>query len=157
MPLPTPFRDLSGEWKGVKRLFLEGALGPESTSGMRMTIAAAAKGCFDELAYTWSHAGKSCEGVMLIGYDESDGTVTGAWIDSFHSSTRVMPLRGAIPDPRTLEMAGAYPAPPGPDWGWRVQISVPKIQMPDLLLIRMQNVPPGGDDELAVVMELERV
>lgn len=156
MPLPQPFSELSGEWKGVKRLYFEGAAGPEIACGMRMTIAAAARGCFDELAYTWTYEGKPCEGVMLLGFDGSDGAATGAWIDSFHSSTRVMALSGIRPDERTLALSGTYPAPPGPDWGWRITVAVPKIERPDLLSIKMHNVWPEGKEDLAVVMELER-
>lgn len=156
MPLPKPFSDLSGEWKGLKRLYFEGASGPEIDCGMRMTIAAAAQGCFDEFAYTWTYEGQPREGVLLLGFDEADGAATGAWIDSFHSRTRVMPLTGTRRDERSIMLAGTYPAPPGAEWGWRILISVPKIERPDLLSIKMHNVSPEGREELAVVMELER-
>ncbi|MBL8521210.1 MAG: DUF1579 family protein [Betaproteobacteria bacterium] len=157
MSLPKPFSVLSGEWKGVKRLYLEGARGPEILCGMRLTLAAAARGCFDEFAYTWSFEGRPCEGVLLLGYDEPADLATAAWIDSWHQSARVMHLSGSRTNERTFSVRGAYAAPPGPDWGWRIDIGVPRIEAPDLLSIKMFNVSPEGGEELAVVMELERV
>ena len=156
MALPNPFSELSGEWKGIKRLYLNGTRGPETICGMRMSIAAAARGCFDEFAYTWSYEGKACEGVMLLGFDAAADLATAAWIDSWHQSARVMHLSGTRANERTISVRGDYAAPPGPDWAWRIDIGVPKIEAPDLLSIKMFNIDPEGKEALAVVMELER-
>ena len=45
-----------------------------------------------------------------------------------------------------LFLPGSYPAPPGPDWGWNTVI----VPTENELKIAMYNVPPGGQDELAV-------
>ncbi len=156
MALPKPFSEISGEWRGIKRLYLEGAEGPEMACGMRLTVAAAARGCFDEFAYTWSFEGKPCEGVLLLGYDDKAGLATAAWIDSWHQSARVMHLSGSLKNERQIAVLGSYAAPPGPDWGWRLEIGVPRIENPDLLSIKMYNIWPDGKEDLAVVMELER-
>ncbi|MBL8514647.1 MAG: DUF1579 family protein [Betaproteobacteria bacterium] len=156
MALPKPFSELSGEWKGIKRLFPQGAGGPEIDCGMRLTIAAAARGCFDEFAYTWSFEGTPCEGVLLLGFDDLAKFATAAWIDSWHQSARVMHLSGTRANDRTMSVLGSHAAPPGPDWGWRIEIGVPKIENPDLLSIKMFNIAPEGQEAIAVVMELER-
>lgn len=156
MALTKPFSELSGEWKGIKRLFREGPSGPEIACGMRLTIAAAAHGCFNEFAYTWSIEGAPREGVLLLGYDEQVALATAAWIDSWHQSARVMHLSGTRVNERTISVRGSYAAPPGPDRGWRIDAVVPKIENPDLLSIKMFNISPEDRVELAVAMELER-
>jgi hypothetical protein len=156
MALPKPFSELSGEWKGIKRLFPEGTGGPEIDCGMRLTIAAAARGCFDEFAYTWSFEGKPREGVLLLGYDEQASLATAAWIDSWHQSARVMHLSGKHINERTMSVRGTHAAPPEPGSGWRIDIGVPKVENPDLLSIKMFSVGRDGKEELAVAMELER-
>jgi hypothetical protein len=46
----------------------------------------------------------------------------------------------------TISVSGTYPAPPGPDWGWRVAVRLE----PAGLVLRMFNIPPGDAEQLAV-------
>ena len=51
---------------------------------------------------------------------------------------RLMALEGNSPDAASLGMRGSYPAPPGPDWGWRIAVT------PDgnkLTVVMQQHLP----------------
>ena len=105
MSLPTIFTDLSGEWKGTKRLYLAGESGPEKSSGSRLTIAKAARGTFLLLDYTWKFDGDRQEGVLLLGYDAAQNAATAAWGDSWHMSQKIMHCMGTI-DGRAFNVRG---------------------------------------------------
>ncbi len=47
-----------------------------------------------------------------------------------------------------------YPAPPGADWGWRIELVA---EAADEFTIRMVNIPPGEDELLAVEAQYGRV
>ena len=96
MALPPPFNDLSGEWKGSKRVFLQGEQGPVHASRIRMTIATAARNSFLMLAYTWKFETDPHEGVMLLGYDNEKQVATAALGDSWHMSKRLLTCAGRI-------------------------------------------------------------
>jgi hypothetical protein len=42
---------------------------------------------------------------------------------------------------------GSYPAPTGPDWGWRIELD---LRLADQLQMRMVNITPDGQEMLAV-------
>jgi hypothetical protein len=50
----------------------------------------------------------------------------------------------------TLIVHGNYPAPPGPDWGWRIEIPVVKEGR---LKIDMFNIDPTGKEDGGVWVE----
>ncbi|MBL0121821.1 MAG: DUF1579 family protein [Betaproteobacteria bacterium] len=79
MPLPPRFASLSGEWKGTKRLYLNGEAGPEKLSGSRATIAKAVRGTFLLVDYSWKFESDPHEGVLLLGYEEKQNVATAAW------------------------------------------------------------------------------
>ena len=147
MTLPVQFANLSGEWKGTKRLYLNWLPDPEVRSESRLTIAKAGRGSFELMDYTWKYDGISQEGLLLIGYDDGQNAVTVAWADSWHMSKKIMHCVGAIEVDGTMNVVGSYEAPPGPDWGWRIAISV---DGKDKLHIVMHNIAPEGKEELAV-------
>ena len=60
---------------------------------------------------------------------------------------RVMICEGPAVDAGPLEVRGSYPAPPGPDWGWRTVVETAEE---DLLRMVMYNVSPEGEEYLAV-------
>ena len=156
MPLPVNFTGLSGEWKGTKRLYLAGESGPEKSSGSRMTIAKAARGTFLLLDYTWKFDGDPQEGVLLLGCDATQNTATVAWGDSWHMSQKIMHCVGTI-DERVINVRGSYEAPPGPDWGWRITLT---INGDDSIRLVMHNISPDAPDakeDLAVRAEFSRV
>jgi hypothetical protein len=61
---------------------------------------------------------------------------------------KVMACAGVVPDAGVIDVRGTYAAPPGPDWGWRIQIEA-ELQA-GLLVLLMYNVHPDGKEDLAV-------
>jgi hypothetical protein len=56
---------------------------------------------------------------------------------------------GTEPEDATLTLSGTYAAPPGPDWGWRIEITAgPGV---DALRITMHNIWPDGEREETAV------
>jgi hypothetical protein len=153
MSLPARFAGLSGEWKGAKLLYLGGESGPEQRSASRMTIAKAARETFLLLDYTWNYQGDAQEGVLLLGYDTAQNAATAAWGDSWHMSQKIMHCTGAIDAGGVFSVLGSFEAPPGPDWGWRIALT---IHDENSIGIVMHNISPDGKEELAVRAEFAR-
>ena len=154
MSLPSRFTDLSGEWKGTKRVYLSGESGPEKSSASRMTIAKAGRESFLLLDYTWKYENDAHEGVLLLGYDEKQNVATAAWGDSWHMSQKVMHCIGAIDATGAFKVRGSYAAPPGPDWGWGIALASHAV---DAIAVVMNNISPDGVEYLAVRAEFARV
>jgi hypothetical protein len=98
--------------------------------------------------YAWSYQGKPQQGSILFGTDAA-GAVTARWTDTWHTGNQPTAFSGPKPEGPTLAVRGAYAAPPGPDWGWRIDVTPGS----DNLRIVMHNVWPqeqGGKEELAV-------
>ena len=57
---------------------------------------------------------------------------------------KAMVCAGPRPDALTLAVQGSYAAPPGPDWGWRIEITP---EPAGALRIKMYNIWPGGAQE----------
>lgn len=156
MSLPTKFTNLSGEWKGTKRLYLGGEAGPEKNSGSRLTIAMAARGTLLLLDYTWKFDGDPQEGVLLLGYDAAQNAATAAWGDSWHMSQNIMHCVGTIED-RVFNVRGTYAAPPGPDWGWRIVLTILTEQSISIVMHNISPDTPEAKEDLAVRAEFARV
>lgn len=154
MALPQPFNDLSGEWKGSKRVYLNGETGPVHESRARLTIATAARDCFLMLAYTWKYEASPHEGVMLLGFDEQQNAATAAWGDSWHMNSKIMHCTGQITNAGVFDVRGNYAAPPGPDWGWRIAL---KRAGADGIELDMFNIAPAGEEFIAVRATFARV
>jgi hypothetical protein len=137
-----PLLACAGDWRGVNRLWMSPDV-PADESASNLTVVPMLGGTFLRVDQTWARQGRPEAGSMLLGYD--DGAATGHWVDSFHNGRRVMACTGAASG-AGVDVRGNYPAPPGPDWGWRIQV----IARPRELEIVMYNVDPGGMEELAV-------
>jgi hypothetical protein len=101
------------------------------------------------LDYTWSYQGKPQQGSILFGIDTAAGAVTARWTDTWHTGGQPMACSGPHPGGATLSVRGTYAAPPGPDWGWRIDATPGG----ETLHVVMHNVWPqeqGGKAELAV-------
>jgi hypothetical protein len=59
----------------------------------------------------------------------------------------LMTCEGAPGSNGSIAVAGSYAAPPGPDWGWRIEIGP---EREGGLSLRMFNVTPEGREDLAV-------
>jgi hypothetical protein len=136
------FDAILGEWRGTKRLYLEGAEGPELASPSALRAALTVRR-FLEIRYDWVYQDKPQEGLLLLGADGA----TASWIDSWHQSKDVMFLKGA-----PLDVRGTFSVGEGPDWGWRVQLELRGEE----LRLTMYNISPDGEAFLAVLADYRR-
>jgi len=145
----------AGRWKGTNTLQDPHTQKPEeSPSTLQVTPILAKR--FVRLDYTWSHQGNPQEGSLLIGFDPNTRTISGHWIDTWHMAHAAMICLGPEPTSGTLKLAGTYAAPPGPDWGWRIEITA--AAGVEALRITMTNVwPEATREETAVEAVYTRV
>lgn len=145
------FENLYGEWTGTNSLWLEpGIRARESCSTAR--VSAYARGQFVALAYTWAFEGKPQEGLILFPSAIAAGASQAVWIDSWHMRDAVMICEASMRE-GVVALEGSYAAPPGPDWGWRIEIEAEEARS---LRMRMFNITPQGEEEPAVSATYER-
>lgn len=146
MSIPTRLVGAMGAWDGRNKLWFEPTQ-PAVESATSAEIRGEAAGRMISVRYTWVYEGKPCEGILLLGDDMKAGRCDAAWADSFHNSHRLMPLTGAAAGDGVITVTGNYPAPPGPDWGWRITL---EHSSPNAFVMRMHNIMPDGSEALAV-------
>ena len=88
-----------------------------------------------------------------MGYDAQERAVTAHWIDSWHNGDKVMACRGVAGNGGVLSVKGSYAAPPGPDWGWRIDVAA---EDKGPLRIVMFNIDPDGNEHPAVEASYQR-
>jgi hypothetical protein len=137
---------LSGSWRGDNRLWLPPHKLPFE-SQTTATVTPLLERRFVRLDYTWAFDGKAQEGSLLFGYETIKGLVSVAWIDSWHNGEKMVICQGKLADHGAIDVQGSYPAPPGPDWGWRTIVEPANA---DAFRLLMFNIPPMGKEELAV-------
>jgi hypothetical protein len=134
--------DCAGNWRGTSTLQDPHAgIAEESPSTATVTLLPGSI----RLEYTWSYQGTPQRGSILFAVDGP--TITALWADTWHTGNKPMACSG--PGGDTLSVRGSYPAPPGPDWGWRID-ALPNGQK---LCLGMWNLWPaelGGKEERAV-------
>lgn len=145
MTIPTKLTTLVGPWTGAHRLWLSPAE-PVRESAATATVTLAGQGKFISIAYTWAEDGPQ-DGLLMIGQAANSDTVHAAWIDSWHYSDKLMNCVGSLTPQGGFSVKGFYPAPPGPDWGWRIVI---EPHASDAWQMLMFNVTPEGQEQLAV-------
>jgi hypothetical protein len=104
-------------------------------------------GTFVQIAYRWTESGTPQEGLLLVGLDPERGSVTAAWLDTWHNGHRMMVCAGEqLPD-GGIDVFGTYPGRPGErDWGWRTRLEIAD----ETWTMRMFNVTPDGVEAPAV-------
>jgi hypothetical protein len=147
------FRGLIGEWRATNRLWLspdDPVRESESLAVVRLA------GCdqFAEIDYTWAFDGKPQQGRVILGQDPGSHAVKGVWFDSWHMRNDFMTCQGGVDPTGVIVVKGTYAAPPDPDWGWEILIE-PDAR--DAFRLSMNNIPPGGEKELAVEVSYTRV
>jgi hypothetical protein len=135
---------VAGNWRGTNTL-QDPSTGKPEESPSTVTVTPVLGGRFVRVDYTWGYQGKPQEGSLLVGFDPKSGEASGHWIDSWHMGRKGMACLGSSPTDRTIAVRGSYAAPPGPDWGWRIEIT-PEAEA---LRIRHTNIFPDGKEELA--------
>jgi hypothetical protein len=146
MNIPETFASLAGEWVGINRLWLT----PDSTaiqSVCSASISLAARGKFLSISYTWVYKDEPQEGLMIVGFDQNQQSTQAAWVDSWHMNDQIMICQSSFTEAGTLMLKGFYPAPPGPEWGWWIELD--PQEGPSFKLV-MYNVTPEGQALLAV-------
>jgi hypothetical protein len=106
-----------------------------------------AQGRFAELHYTWSFDGEPQDGLVVLGAEPEGDTARAIWLDSWHMQDQFMVCAGTVADDGSVTLKGSYAAPPGPDWGWQIDL-VPKPD--DTFQLLMYNITPQGESALAV-------
>ena len=145
----------AGSWRGTSTLQDPGTIQPD-TSPSTLTVTPVLGGRFVRLDYTWSYQDKPQEGSLLIGFDKEADTVTAHWIDTFHMSNKVMACTGPSPEGSTLSVRGSYAAPPGPDWGWRIDLTPEEEGTLRMVMFNVWPESEGGKEELAVEASYRR-
>ncbi len=135
-----------GQWTGTKELYFTGPPEPDNVSDSELEVRLVAKDNFLSFAYTWAFKEARHEGFLLVGSGNTEGIATAAWVDSFHMSGKIMHCVGEVDEQGRVNVMGSYEAPPGPDWGWRIELSSDDIR----LEIVMHNISPDGEAVLAV-------
>jgi hypothetical protein len=143
--------DLVGAWSGTSRLWLmPGDPGHDSDSTAQ--VEAVAQGQFFVLRYTWAFEGDPHDGMIVFPSGASETSTRSVWLDSWHMADAVM-VCDTTRDGDVVSLHGSYAAPPGPDWGWRIEIEPGEGSS---LVVRMFNITPDGEEALAVLAEYER-
>jgi Protein of unknown function (DUF1579) len=151
MSVPASLSQLEGHWTGEGTLFVPWLTPPESHYSSTASISTAGGG-FLRVEYAWAHEGKPHDGLLLLTDEKKDGAVAAVWIDSWHQSQSFLFSNGRVDPAGAVAVLGSYPAPDGPDWGWRTEVR-PVGNGFELL---MYNITPDGEEALAVRNRYER-
>ena len=146
--------NLIGEWTGKNLLRLSSLASSDYFSSSDVSVLQVAKGKFLTFNYTWEHENVSQEGMLVLGYDRIQNITTAAWIDSWHTSSKVMFCQGTINAQGIIDLRGSYEAPAGPNWSWHIIITAPSYNRLQLVMF---NCSPEGAEELAVQADYKRI
>lgn len=146
MSIPSRLANAEGEWVGPSLLCFAPDQ-PTITSDSTATIARVVNGTALEIHYDWSYDEKPHQGVLIVADSKGDKRCEISWMDSFHYAHRIMLLTGEYAGDGEINVRGAYAAPEGPDWGWRMT-----LEMPDAgtFILRMFNITPDEQEAWAV-------
>nr|WP_303652697.1 DUF1579 family protein [Paludisphaera mucosa] len=134
----------AGEWSGTNTLQDPNTGKPEespSTAGLTPVLG----GRFVRLDYTWAYQGKPQEGSLLIGFDPESAEASGRWVDTWHMGRKVLDCHGTASADGAVVLRGSFAAPPGPDWGWRIEVA----SGGDGLRIKHVVIDPDGKEDPA--------
>lgn len=153
MKLTTFHNQWIGEWTGNSRLWRNWLPNPETSSESRLAVHPVARGKFLSFAYIWQLDGEEQEGLLLIGNENDEDAVSGAWGDSWHQGGSLLAMNGTADESGEVILNGTFPAPPQPDWGWKITITQPDAEK---LVLTMHVIPWNEAEQLAVRAEYIR-
>ena len=137
---PTALAGLVGEWEGTVRTWFEpGQLAGESPMRARIRSLGPQDeehpgGGFVLYEYSGTMQGQPCEGVAIVGWDETKGQRA---CQRLGGQLPQEPGHHALAGPRRSgpggpQRPGALPRPQGgPDWGWRTEFRPAGRRPPD--------------------------
>jgi hypothetical protein len=140
-----------GRWRGESRLLLHRPVEATYLSVMTAEIELAMQQQALLMRYAWQVEDEPQDGLFVL--NQLDDVVAGYWFDSWHMADSSMAMTGAKSDGE-LSVRGSYPTSDGPDWGWRILLGPAANAR---LILRMFNITPEGDEELAVDADLARI
>ena len=146
MPKIVAMSELTGNWRGSGTLFTPRTTPAEQEYDSTAFISQAARNIL-KLEYTWEADDAQQDGLMLIAENKKDGSFSSVWVDSWHQSETFLLSKGSRTASGDITLLGSYPAPTGPDWGWKTII---RALGDDNLEILMYNLSPDGKEEIAV-------
>jgi hypothetical protein len=149
--VPEKLKQLAGTWTGESSLWLAPGE-PVRKSVLRGSLALLGNGQFLAFTYTWSDEGAAQDGLLLLAFGAGEATAQASWVDSWHTGEAIMSFSGACDEDATVKVRGSYPAPAGPDWGWRIEVHPGAASW----TLRMFNITPDGHEMLAVEAALSR-
>ena len=144
---------LLGNWTGTKKLWMGPPGIAPAVSAAALAVTPVAGGKFLAFAYAWSFEGRPQEGLIVLGNDNDAEEASAAFVDSFHMSNKIMQFTGTVDAGGVASVLGHYPAPSGPDWGWRIAVSPSGAAG---LRIAMFNITPDGTEYPAVQADFTR-
>jgi hypothetical protein len=153
MESASQWEKLLGEWAGANQLWLAPGEAAHESATMA-SVSSVAQGQFITIAYTWAFEDEPHDGLIIFRPDPDNGPANSVWLDSWHVKNDIMFCDGTLNDRGVLLLEGSYAAPPGPDWGWRIEI---ERDASDSLVIRMINISPVGQEALAVLAQYRRL
>lgn len=148
----SKLKSAAGNYKGTNTLHDPHTNKPDNTSS-NLNLTPILNGRFVRIDYSWSYQNAPQEGSMLVGFEPDEKSVTIHWIDTWHMSNKVLALQGSAESDGSMNALGTYPAPPDPDWGWRIVIEPADKS----LKIKMFNISPQGDEYPAVEASYNRI
>ena len=158
MPGVEKLTALAGDWLATYKLRGDPSFECDTTS--RATVTPVLAGRFVRIDYTWDEEdflkeNGPQEGSLLVGFEDEPaaGVATVAWIDGWHNGGRIMVCPGTLLENGGVDVRGSYPDKPVyAGWGWRTVLE----PAGDAWTMTMYNVPPDGDESLAVRAEYRR-
>jgi hypothetical protein len=146
MTIPVSVSNLVGNWRGANRLWLF-PTDPVRESETTMVVSQAAQGRFVTFQYSWAYEGVPQDGLLVVSVDPNLDVKQAFWIDSWHMQDKIMQCHGTVGVQGEISLKGSYPAPPGPDWGWQIDVT---LKQDGRLFLVMHNITPEGNSLLTV-------
>lgn len=144
---------IAGRWTGTAHTWMEPGK-PPLQAPWEGEVQVLFGGRYIRFAYHSSLEGTPFAGELVVGYHRSLAEWTAAWIDSFHVGTDIMRSAGSAAPGAPIGFLGSYfITAEQPRWGWRTEIH---DQQDGVLLLRMFNIAPDGQEYPAIEVQLHR-
>jgi hypothetical protein len=155
MRAPDRMEQLAGTWSGTCQLWRPWLPPAEQTHSAAATasVSLAAAGAVLTISYSWILDGAAQQGLLILGYAPEPNAVQSVWVDSWHMSEQFMLCHGQMEPGGAIDLLGSYPAPPGPDWGWRTRVDPVDLYV---WAVVMFNIAPTGEEQRAFELHFAR-